>query len=458
MEVIISILVGDPVLARRCKDLLVSPAGLRKLNRLFGEGLSYQVNDENTPEQGVDLVKQLFLAPDRSVIVISDLMAGPIRGEDDLATSTPWWYELIEAAAESRDRLGSIAISDWAPRRLPDIDRVVKPELDEATLFDAIRRTIRTLEYKQRPQPRQHNELIVIRHVRTPADLRAYYRLRHRIYSLMGYLDHEVESVPTAMEIDWCDLFSVPIAAFSADPDGGVRLVGTTRIITTKDCDPRLSTETERIAREDETGVLSGWLDQTYRFQMPFLQSHPDEQILTALNRHFADAFCEISRVIVDRDHRGIGLSKMLMTYSMTIARRMGMKRIFLECLPTHRRLYEQFRFRLVPGRSDRVYKINKTMDLMEWAGPAGAAAPAPPLRGREEADRLRKTGYLCQCGIQHCPAGDPTVSPPFPRRRYTQFLQAGCPLAVDAARSLLTPDDRHIYRQWPGMETCYED
>ncbi|HEV3162651.1 MAG TPA: GNAT family N-acetyltransferase [Isosphaeraceae bacterium] len=460
MEVIISILVQDPDLHERCQGFLANPAGLRKLANLLGPTLSFEVNHENPPNQGAELLKQLFRAPGRVVIVISDLMAEPPRGGEDGPAATDWWSQVVAASSANQDRIGSVAITGWAPRRVPDVDRVVGPDLAEPALFDAIARTVRTLDYKQKPQPRKLQELVVIRHVRTKEELKCYYRLRHRIYSLMGYLDHEVEGVPIEREIDWCDLFSIPIAAFVAEPSGAERMIGTTRIIGTRDYAPRLSSATEEIAAEDETGILTGKLNQIYRFQMPFLQSHPDPQILTKLNKECPDAFCEISRVIVDRDHRGMGISKILMSYAMAVARRMGMKRIFLECLPAHRELYESFRFRLVQGRRDRVYNINKTMDLMEWDGPAHPNGSSLPLRGQSEMERLRECGYLCLCENSNCPGGDRGAAPNGSTPRYPQFLQWLCPLAANPAPWLVTPEDKHVYRQWPGMETYddYED
>jgi N-acetylglutamate synthase-like GNAT family acetyltransferase len=457
MEVIISILVQDTQLRKRCEALLTGHAGLRQLRDLFGSNLSYEVNHENAPEQGAELLEQLFLAPGRVVIVISDLMAEPPSAGQTGPKATNWWYQLVAAAGPNEHRLGSVAITGWAPSRVPDVDRVVAPGVEEAALFEAIGRTILTLDYKQKPQHRTPEGLIVIRQVRTVEELRAYYGLRHRIYSIMGYLDAEIERVSTQQEIDWCDLFSVPIAAFEAGPDGAARIVGTARIITTRPSNPQLFAATEAIAAEDQDGLLIERLNQVYPFQMPFLQSHPDPEILTSLNRHYSDAFCEISRVIVDRDHRGMGLSTVLVNYTMMVARWMGMKRLFLECLPTHRSLYERFHFRLVPGRRDRVYLINKTMNLMERDDSDRGAAPASGRRYQREIDRLQNSGYLCLCEKWKCPSGDRDAAAAG-RRRYAGFLAWDCPIAQEPAPWLVTPEDKHLCAQWPGMESYDDD
>ncbi len=173
MQVIISILVQDSDLRKRCEALLANSLGLRRLRELFGPTLSYEVNHENTPEQGAELLEQLFLAPGRVVIVISDLMAEPPCGGQVGPTATSWWYQLVAAAGENENRLGSVAITGWAPRRVPDVDRVIGTGVEEAALFEAIRCTILTLDYKQKPQRRAPEELLVIRQVRSKEELRS---------------------------------------------------------------------------------------------------------------------------------------------------------------------------------------------------------------------------------------------------------------------------------------------
>lgn len=453
MQVIVSLLIKDPSLKKRCEALLNPAAVQRRLGQLCGSVHSYQVdsdvNSENRPEHAKDLLSQLFLAPGRSVIVVSDLMGEPRgRGEGEGPVVGRWWRELLAATSDTKlfpeavsdIRLGSLAITDWAPRRVPDVDRVVGTDLEEDALFDALAKVVRTLEYRHPPRQADRTTIkpIVIRHVRSPEELAEYYRLRHRIYSIMGYLDHEVEALELGMEFDWCDLFSVPIGAY-VEEDGAPRLVGTSRLITTYLADRDFVTASRQFAKEDSAGVLQKLLTQPYSFQMPFLQSHPDNDLTVKLYSESGNAFAEVSRVIVDEDFRGLKLSRLLISYTMSVARWFGMRRVFLECLPTHKGLYEQFGFRSVQGRRERVYNVNKTMDLMQWPAPDAPSRPVRPRPQRSKLEDLRARGYLCLCEKYQCPS------------TYAQFrMEQVCPIVGESPP--IRPGDLHVLREWEGM------
>jgi N-acetylglutamate synthase-like GNAT family acetyltransferase len=440
MEIFVSFLIGDAELRRRC-ERLASEAYLRRLADLCGPTHSYEANTENRPDHAGELLAQWFGAPGRAVVVVSDLMADPPRGDPrEAPIPTPWWQALVDASPEAQ--LGSVALTPWAPRRVPDVDRVVLPDFTPDALLDAITRAVRTLEYKQGPLPRPLQlETIKVRHVRTRDELRAYYQLRHRIYSVMGYFDHDVEAVPAGLEFDWYDQFSVPVGAFVEAGGGPPRMVGTTRLITTREYCPQHTSDTRKLAEGDTTGVLRRRFEETPAFEMPFLQSHPDNGIVGELQRNFPDAYCEVSRVIVDGDWRGQGISKVLVRYAMSVARWLGVRRAFLECLPTHRPLYEQFGFRVVPNRRQRVYNVNKTMELMAWAGPAAVVRRRPAAA---EIGRLLRQGFLCLCHHADCPGGTP---------RYQLYGGSLCPLAGAAAQA----DELQLFRQWAGLEPYYE-
>lgn len=195
-----------------------------------------------------------------------------------------------------------------------------------------------------------------------------------------------------------------------------------------------------QLLAEDTTRVLRRRFAETPAFEIPFSQSHPDNDNVGELQRDFPDAFCEVSRVIVDSKYRGHGISKLLLRYAMTVARWMGMRRIFLECLPTHRRLYEQFRFRVVPNRRNQVYNVNKTMELMEWSDPPTPAPVSQQGPSKSELMRLLRQGYLCLCRHTDRPGGNPW---------YFLYGTELCPLTSASPRT----DDCHLLRQWDTME-----
>jgi GNAT superfamily N-acetyltransferase len=228
-------------------------------------------------------------------------------------------------------------------------------------------------------------------------------------------------------------------------------------LITEQVYSQRFINATLAFAEQDVAGVLKSRYLQTARFQMPFLQSIPDNGMVADLQRNYSNQFCEISRVIVAEEARGIGLSKWLVKYTLTVARWLGMRRMFLECLPTHTELYKKFHFEIVPNRRQRVYNVNKTMILMAWSSPRPLplVRPSRPTRPRgEDIERLREQGFLCLCEHDTCPTGGPPIRDDMPKR-YELFGTPTCPLTCGRPQGKC---ERHLLREWEGMEFHYED
>ena len=313
MQVVITLMIKDPSLKRRCEAILSPAAVQRRLGQLCGSSHSYQVDEdvnyENRPEHASELLRQLFLAPDRSVIVVSDLMAEPRgdAGDEDVPIVGQWWRDILAAVADpqlfppavSDTRLGSLAITDWAPGAWPTSTASSgrSSARRRSSMCACAGRSGRwsIATRPSRASGRRPSRSSSARSATTPNWAR-YYRLRHRIYSIMGYLDHEVELLEVGMEFDWCDLFSVPIGAFVED--GGVpTLIGCSRLITTYVAEMDVVKATWGFARESK--VLEGRLRQPYRFQLPFLQSIVDNDLIVELYSETGNAFSELSRVIV---------------------------------------------------------------------------------------------------------------------------------------------------------------
>jgi GNAT superfamily N-acetyltransferase len=452
MQIIVALIFKSDQLRERCKKLLPEYTVNQALNSGGETGHSYEIEEWNKFDKVTDFLDSLFEAPGRWVIVISDLIANsPDSGLQESPLPTTWWQPLVEKFPDNW--LGSVAVTDWAPRRVPDVDRVVPTNFDQNTLLDAVHKVVRALEYKRMPQKRSPDKLVRIRHIRED-ELRSYYELRHRSYSIMGYFDHEIETVPLKQEFDWFDQFSVPIGAFIDGPDGRACLIGTTRLITTQIYSQRFIEATSAFASQDHTGVLKPRFEEPAPFQMPFLQSLPDNGMVADLNLNCANQFCEISRVIVAEEARGIGLSKWLVKYTLTVARWLGMRRMFLECLPTHTELYKKFRFEVVPDRRQRVFNVNKTMTLMAWSGPQPLPLARPDRPHGEDIERLREQGFLCFCEHESCPAGGSSTRDDSPKR-YQLFGTPTCPLTCSRPRGKC---ERHLLREWDGMEFYYED
>jgi len=79
------------------------------------------------------------------------------------------------------------------------------------------------------------------------------------------------------------------------------------------------------------------------------------------------DQVCgELSRVIVDLEYRGNGISRRLVDLAVQTAARAGVNRLFLECLPSHEQIYERHGFRKLDGIKGTVIDVRRTMIAME--------------------------------------------------------------------------------------------
>src|SRR5262249_31187039 len=152
---------------------------------------------------------------------------------------------------------------------------------------------------------------VEIRLLRQLHEFESYFKLRHRVYAPMSYLDSEIEKAPSKMEIDWFDKKSIHIGAFAQTGYGGEKLVGATRLITTKLINSFHSGMAERMSERDQVlrqKVRNGavvWL-------LPVFQSHGEmiTEVHEAALRGVV--FGELSKVIVHPDFRGGRLSQRL--------------------------------------------------------------------------------------------------------------------------------------------------
>jgi hypothetical protein len=123
--------------------------------------------------------------------------------------------------------------------------------------------------------------------------------------------------------------------------------------------------------------------------------------------------------VIVADECRGTGLSGALVRYALSVVSRLGIDRVFLECIPGHRSLYEKHGFRLLEIKRKRVVDVNKSMIAMELV--RDSVAPMPSLSPAEDwigPEELRELSYLCACAQRDCFEG-----------MYAYYATARCPL-----------------------------
>ena len=301
-----------------------------------------------------DRLRRYFAAqPSEGAIVLSDQLV-----EDQALTSAG--KDLFHEFAE---RLyATVAVMD-RPMRILDIDRCVRRSCSRQELFEALQLCQDRLDYLRRPERRSASLPIRVRILEYDFELMDYFRLRHRVYTPMSYLDEAIEEVPSGLEIDWFDTRSVHVGAFAA-AQGHEELVGTARLITTEPLRPDQAEMTLALARTDpilDDRIRCGAVQAL----LPVFQSQGE--LVSHLDKAVEDNLLigEVSRVIVAPEYRGAGISRQLTDFVVELAKRYGVFELFLECLPIHEALYRGAGFHVLPHVAGKVYSVNKTMCVM---------------------------------------------------------------------------------------------
>jgi GNAT superfamily N-acetyltransferase len=106
--------------------------------------------------------------------------------------------------------------------------------------------------------------------------------------------------------------------------------------------------------------------------ELPIFQSQKLFDLVREILKR-GEACGELSRVIVAEEYRGAGVSTRLVEFALSEAARLGVQRIFLECLALHEALYGKRGFRRIPGTAGIVFGVNQTMIGMELLSAAGS-------------------------------------------------------------------------------------
>jgi predicted GNAT family N-acyltransferase len=321
----------------------------------------------------------------QAVMLISDALVESVA---DVRATESWMPSYW--AKDVADAIGpcgvTIAIMQ-VPRRVADIDRALPRSATSAQLLATLTLAADKLTYMSRPEKRAYPSPFEVRLIRWQHELLEYFRLRHRIYKIMGYLRDEIENAPSQLEIDWCDSIALHCGAYERLRDGRETLVGTARVVIASSATPHKHANqlalykqwTEKLAAGDP--VLNQALaNQVLELELPIFHS----QNLSGIFRQVvqSDEVCgELSRVIVAEDYRGAGLSRQLVEFALAEAGRAGIKRLFLECLDVHQELYGKFGFQRLDGARGTVIGVNKTMLAMELYPLVGRELPLPPAK-----------------------------------------------------------------------------
>lgn len=415
------VLTEDGEIRRRCRsslDQLRADSHVPQTLDRYLSGIVFTDSEAKTIRE-LDAALTDPAAP--RAIVVSDLLANHPSDPCCLDPEPTSWAETIRRRYENK-LLALVAITGWAPRRPPDIDRVVDLHVAPESLIEALELAARALDYKAPPQPTQLEYPIEVRRIRRANELLEYYQLRYNVYNLMGYLDWKLEARGSGIEADWRDLNSVHIAAFERRRPNQYHVVGTARIILARSPDSNVGVlnlslleSTSSLANQDPV-LRSRFRPPFSNLSLPVWHSQPVyDKIVDMFQRR--ERHGEISRVIVDEGHRGASLSRVMMAYALQLAYDLPLDLLFLECVPLHGSLYRKFGFRELPGTHQRVVNVDKTVIAMECQ-PKCAVEGEEGLPGESARRVISEQCYLCCCQHRECYCGD-----------YALYNTAKCPL-----------------------------
>jgi predicted GNAT family N-acyltransferase len=330
------------------------------------------------------MLGERLAASERPLLLISDFLTEP-----DERIPGPWLTTFLKE--HPRSPLGTVAIMS-RPARVAEIDVTLgwSPSKDE--LNEAIALVRSRLSYLVKPGTRL-SQSVSVRQISSMTELQKAYKLRHEVYTVMGYLEPETERCTSRVDIHWTDLHSIHLAAFVDSASENESLVGTARIILTPDTPPPAKQRewTERLLVHDR-GLQSEVEKQREKFANFTLPAcytvDLSEELLDAIRRN--ETLGELSRVIVHERWRGLGISTRLCEEAIRAAQAAGVSCLFLECLELHEALYGKFGFRRLSRRAERVLGVNRRMVTMvrelgraretEVVRPGVAHAPAAPI------------------------------------------------------------------------------
>jgi len=184
----------------------------------------------------------------------------------------------------------------------------------------------------------------------TPEELAAFFELRYRVWSELGYLAPHKVCAQTPWELDYTDRTSLPLGVFSK---ASGKLLGGARLVRAFGEDNLSQIRTiEAMLRQRDARVL------LQNFRYPDSVSHPFD-LLGELNR-FQEYYCdlvrsgirkaEVSRVVVDADYRRLGFGEVIVETLCSLARVHAIRVLFLACHSRHAGFYRRCGFRTIRG------------------------------------------------------------------------------------------------------------
>lgn len=203
---------------------------------------------------------------------------------------------------------------------------------------------------------------IEISSVNSKQELYDCLRLRKQVYESLGYI---IEKKNHGFETDFYDPVSFHFRAIDSENEN--KTVGTLRLIV-----PSLSPfRTNANLFLPNAEWFKGISEKAKPVSLPVFQSFqyfrpPDKGTIPHDVSMCSKDVCEISRVIVTQEYRGMGISRLLMDHAVTVAQQLRRKHIWLECAPHHIEMYKKFGFTVKDHGNGYFYERVQQFDT--WA------------------------------------------------------------------------------------------
>ncbi|HWB01477.1 MAG TPA: GNAT family N-acetyltransferase [Verrucomicrobiales bacterium] len=267
--------------------------------------------------------------------------------------------------------------------RASDVDLVLPAStLQSPTLLrEYALKVVHRLWYKAPPSKRTSSSPPLVTTNISSEQFRKCLELRYTTYGMLGYIDREVEDSELKIEMDFFDPQAVHIAALEATTQ---RVIGTARLIVPGNAPPCSDIKFfgEKYCREwadkEPYPVFRQRLDQGTTASMPIFDTFPFPQTYKRRLRPIAK-YCELSRLIVDPEFRGMGVGSALIQFCFDTARKLARKVMVLECAPHHQKMYEQYGFNLIVKGKKIFYSRARELDQMAIAMAAALTDDVAP-------------------------------------------------------------------------------
>jgi ribosomal protein S18 acetylase RimI-like enzyme len=314
-------------------------------------------------------------------LVISDqLISYDAIKQKHIASKTA--QALFEQIRETNSVCGLIAITRTKIAHVGGIDaNVVLGENWQDNLRKRLKEITARLWYKKPPGNLFHYSGGHLFSVETTpvSDQNTLYQsleLRGSVYNSLGYIEH-FDGNPM-LEMDAYDLTSLHFVAM--DQANGNRIAGSMRLIipgideVTRGFNPEVLEKLSNYQRWCQDIAATSRDPQWWKIlQRGTLNALPvmsafeyfkvPGQFLDIDKTNMPNNICELSRVIVAPEYRGMGISRLLVNHAISVAKELRRKYLWIECAPHHIKMYEKYGFVVKDYQGNRFYERPQRLD-----------------------------------------------------------------------------------------------